>query len=73
MIGFLIGCEGTLAGSCPVYYPPVLPNPFCMAVLPPYILQLVMIVWVATTQVQYLVLGFIEPHEVHLGPLLSLI
>ena len=36
------------------------------------ILQLVLVVGVAMTQLQDLALGFVEPHEVLLGPLLSL-
>ena len=35
--------------------------------LHPYILQLVLIVRVATAQVQYVALSVIEHHEVHLG------
>ena len=42
-----------------------------MAVLHPSIHQLVLIVGVAMAQVQDLALGFVEPHEVHLGPLLK--
>ena len=45
-------------------YPQVL---FRRAVLYPYIPQLLLIAGVATTQVQVLVLGFVEPHEVFLG------
>jgi len=33
--------------------------------------QLVLIVGVATTQVQDIALGFAEPHEIHSGPLLE--
>ena len=43
----------------------------CAPLLPPYIPQLVLIVGVATTQVQDFALGFVEPHEVHLGSLLK--
>ena len=45
---------------------------FGRAVLYPYILQHVLLVGVATNQVQDIVLGFPEPHEILLGPLLSL-
>ena len=47
-------------------------HPLCLfgrAVPHPYIAQFVLIVGVAMTQVQNLELGFIEPHEVLLGPL----
>ena len=44
---------------------------FGRAVLYPYIPQLVLIVEVATTQVQDFALGFIEPLEVHLNLLLD--
>ena len=49
-------------------YPQVL---FSRAVLYPYILHLLLIVNVAMIQVQDLALGFVESHEVHLGPLLK--
>lgn len=39
--------------------------------LPPCIPQLVLIVEFALTQVQDLACGFVELHEVHLGPLLK--
>lgn len=42
---------------------------FGWAVLCPFIRHLVLIVEVATTQLQDLALGFVLPHEVHLGPL----
>lgn len=41
------------------------------AVLHLFIPQLVLIAGVATTQVQGFAPGFVEPHEVHLGPLLE--
>ena len=47
-------------------YPQIL---FSRAVLYPYIPQFVLIVGVATTQVQDLAHGFVEPHKFHLGPL----
>jgi len=40
-------------------------------VLNPFIPQLVSAVGVAMTQVQDLAFGFVEPHEIHLGPLLK--
>jgi len=42
-----------------------------LAGLNPFIPQLVLLVGAATAQVQVLALGFVEPHEVHLGSLLS--
>jgi len=50
-------------------YPRVL---FGRDVLYPFIPQPVLIAGIAMTQVQGLALGFIEPHEVHLHPLLNL-
>jgi len=44
---------------------------FSRAVLHPYIPQLALIVGVAVTQGQGLGLGFVEPQEVHLVPLLK--
>ena len=49
-------------------YPQVL---FSRAALNPYIPQLVLIVGVATTQVQDFALSLVECHEVHLGLLLE--
>jgi len=40
-------------------------------VLNPFIPQLVLVVRVASTQMQDLTFGFVEPHEIHLGPLLK--
>ena len=36
----------------------------------PYIIQLVLVLWVAMTQVQDTAFGFVEPHEVLLSSLL---
>jgi len=47
-------------------YPQVL---FGRAVLYPYMSQLVLIAGLAMTQVQVFAFGFIEPHEIHMGPL----
>jgi len=69
-VGFL-GCEGTLLAPVQLvihHYPQIL---FIRAVLHPYIPQLVLIAGVAMTQVQDPALGFVEPHEAHLGPLLE--
>jgi len=51
-------------------YPQLL---FGSAVLHPYISQLVLTGDVATTQMEDLALGFIEPHEILLGPLPELV
>ena len=47
---------------------PSAPGPFQQGYTP-FIPQLVLLVDIALTQVQDLALGFIEPHEVLLGPL----
>ena len=70
MVVFL-GCEGTLPSHVQLstyQYPQVF---FGRAALNPFILYLVLVVRVALTQVQDLTLGFVKPHEVHLGPLLK--
>ena len=67
-----LGCEGTLLAhvQLPIHqYPQVL---FSRAVLNPFILQFVLLMGVASSQLQDLAFGFVEPHEVHLGPLLRL-
>ena len=63
-------CKGTLLTPVQLstyLYTQVL---FSRAVLNPFIFQLVLVVEVVSTLVQDLVLGFVEPHEVHLDPLL---
>ena len=45
---------------------------FGRAVLKPFIPQLLLAEGVASTQVQHLAFGFVEPPEIHLDPLLSL-
>jgi len=70
MVGFL-GCKGTLLAHAqlPIHrYPRVF---FNRAGLNPYISQFILVMGVASTQVQDLALGFVEPYEVHLGPLLK--
>ena len=67
----MVGFVGTLPVylQLPIYqYPRVF---FIRAALNPFIPQLVLVMGVALTQVQDLELGFDEPHEVHLGPLLK--
>jgi len=67
MVGFL----GHIAGSCPACCP-VAPQVFSNgAVLHPFLSQLVLVVAAASTQVQDFAFGFVEPQEVHLGPLLK--
>jgi len=51
---------------------PVPPDFLGRVVLNPFVLQFVLVMGVALTQVQHLALRFVEPHDVHLGPLLSL-
>jgi len=43
------------------------------AALSPLIHQPVLIAWLASTQMQDLALGLVEPHEVHTGPLFELV
>ncbi|KAK4827094.1 hypothetical protein QYF61_014196 [Mycteria americana] len=71
-VGFL-GCECTLLGHIQLFihqYPQVLLH---RAALNPFIPQPVLILGADPTQVQDLVLGLAEPHEVHMGPLLQLV
>ncbi|KAK4806919.1 LOW QUALITY PROTEIN: hypothetical protein QYF61_012640 [Mycteria americana] len=70
MTGFL-GCKRTLPAHVQIFihqYPQVL---LCRAALNPFIPQSVLILGIALTQVQDLVLGLVELHEVHMGPLLK--
>ena len=69
-VGFL-GCKGTLLARvqlaiyrCPKVF-------FGRAALNPFVPQFVLEMGVALTQVQYLALGLVELHEVHLDPLLK--
>ncbi|KAK4810846.1 hypothetical protein QYF61_008818 [Mycteria americana] len=71
-VGFL-GCERTLPAHVQLFihqYPQVL---LLRAALNPFIPQPVLVPGVALTQVQDLALGKVEPHEVHMGPLLELV
>ncbi|KAK4805635.1 hypothetical protein QYF61_009861 [Mycteria americana] len=71
-VGFL-GCEHTLPAHVQLFihqYPQVLLH---RAALKQFIPQPVLILGVALTQVQDLALGLVEPHEVHMGPLLELV
>ncbi|KAK4832883.1 hypothetical protein QYF61_026433 [Mycteria americana] len=72
MVG-LLGCKYTLSAHVQLFihqYPQVL---LCRAALNPFIPQPVLILGVAVTHVQDLALGLVEPHEVHMGPLLKLV
>ncbi|KAK4815224.1 hypothetical protein QYF61_022871 [Mycteria americana] len=71
-VGFL-GFERTLPAHGQLFIhqdPQVLLH---RAALNPFIPQPVLIPGVAPTQVQDLTLGLVEPHEVHVGPLLELV
>ncbi|KAK4831309.1 hypothetical protein QYF61_016798 [Mycteria americana] len=71
-VGFL-GCECTLSAHVQLFihqYPQVLLR---RAALHPFIPQPVLIPGVALTQGQDPALGLVEPHEVHVGPLLKLV
>ncbi|KAK4829697.1 hypothetical protein QYF61_006072 [Mycteria americana] len=69
----LLGCECSLVAHGQLFihqYPHIL---LCTAALNPFIPQPVLIPGVALTQVQGLALGLVEPHEVHMDPLLKLV
>jgi len=71
-IGFL-GCEHTLLDPVQLFihwHPQVL---LSKAALNPFIPQPVLIMEVALNQVQDPALGLVEPHAVHMGPLLELV
>ena len=70
--GWLSEQRGHSDVSCPAAIHQYLRVLFVRAVLHPYISKSVLTVGVAATLVQYLALGFVEPHDVHLGPLLIL-
>ncbi|KAK4829686.1 hypothetical protein QYF61_006061, partial [Mycteria americana] len=73
--GWLSGLRAHIAGSCPAFHPPVSPSPSpqgCSVSLHPPAC-IVLMLGVALTQVQELALGLVEPHEVHMGPLLELV
>jgi len=72
MVGFF-GLQAHTDGSCPAFHPPVPPSPSQRAALTHFIPQPVLIAGVAPTQVQDSALGLVEPHEVHMGPLLQLV
>ncbi|KAK4806889.1 hypothetical protein QYF61_012610 [Mycteria americana] len=67
-IGFL-GCKCTLLAHVQLFIYLYIPK----AALNPFIPQSVLILGIASTQVQDLALGLVEPHEVHMGPLLGLV
>ncbi|KAK4830062.1 hypothetical protein QYF61_008400 [Mycteria americana] len=71
-VGFL-GCKCTLLAHVQLFihqYPQVL---LLRAALNPLITQPVLRLGVALTHVQDLALGLVDPHEVHMGPLLQLV
>ena len=70
MVGVL-SCEGTLLAHVQLAIHQYLQLLFGRAMFHPYIPQLVLMVGVAMTQVQDLLLEFVELHEVHLDPLLK--
>ena len=70
MVGFL-GCKGKLLAHVQFAIHQYSQVFFSRAVLSPFILQLVFVVGVASTQLQDLAFGYVEPHEVHLVPLLK--
>jgi len=67
-VGF-VGCEGTLLDHIQVAIHQYSQALFSRDMLNSFILQFVLIVEVATVQVQDFALGFVEPHEDLLGPL----
>ncbi|KAK4828888.1 hypothetical protein QYF61_001446 [Mycteria americana] len=70
--GWLCGLRAHIAGSCPIFHPPVSPSPSlqgCSQCIHP--LQPILILGIAPTQVQDLALGLVELHIVHIGPLLK--
>ena len=72
MVG-LLGCERTLPAHVQLFIHQYLQVLLRRAALNLFIPQPVLILGVASTQVQDLALGLVEPHEVHTGPLLKLI
>ena len=61
---------GHIAGSCSASHPPTSPGLLQQSCTQFFISQLVFVVDVALIQVQHFAFGFVETHEVHLGPLL---
>ena len=62
------GLQGHTAGSCPAYYPPVLPSPFWQGCAQFF---LCIDFGACAIQVQDFALGYVEPHKVHVGSLLK--
>jgi len=69
MVG-LLGCDRTLLAYVQLFVHQCPQDLLSRAALNPFIPQPV---WIAPTQVQDPALGLIEPHEVHMGPLLELV
>ena len=69
----LLGCERTLLAYVQLFihqYPQVVLG---RTPLNPFIPQLILILGVASTEMQDLALGLVQPHEVHTGPFLELV
>jgi len=69
----LLGCERTLLAHVQLFihqYPQVL---LSRAALNPFIPQSLLIAGFAPIEMQDAALGLVEPHEVHMGPLLQLV
>jgi len=69
-VGF-VGCEGTLLAHVRLAIHQYTEFLFGRAVLYPYASHLVLSVGVATTPMQDLAIASVEPHELHLDPLLK--
>ena len=66
-----LGCEGTLLAQIQLLFHQYQQVFLSRAALNPFIPQLVLVVDVTSSHAQNLAFGFVEPHEVHLGPLLK--
>ncbi|KAK4825368.1 hypothetical protein QYF61_027121 [Mycteria americana] len=71
-VGFL-GFERTLSAHVQLFIQQYSQVLLCRATFNPFIFQSVLILGVALTHVQDLALGLVEPHKVHMGPLLQLV
>jgi len=71
--GWPAGLRAHIAGSCLAFHPPVPPSPsrqgYSQSVHP----QHVLIVGATLNHMQDTALGLVEPHEVHIGPLLKVV
>ncbi|KAK4816210.1 hypothetical protein QYF61_013448, partial [Mycteria americana] len=71
--GWLSGLQAHTASSCPVFHPPGPPSPSPWGCSQSFHLPACTDTRGCLTQVQYLALGLVEPHEVYMGPLLELV